>query len=46
MRLGAIIGPIILAAVSPVLLSLPANALNVCADPDYLPYSNRAGDWI
>jgi mxaJ protein len=22
----------------------PARALSVCADPDYLPYSNRAGD--
>jgi mxaJ protein len=22
----------------------PANALSVCADPDYLPYSNRAGE--
>jgi len=22
---------------------LPASALNVCADPDYLPFSNRAG---
>jgi mxaJ protein len=43
MRVGAILGPMILAAVSPVLLSLPANALSVCADPDYLPYSNRAG---
>jgi mxaJ protein len=32
-----------LAAVSTVLLSLPASALSVCADPDYLPYSNRAG---
>jgi mxaJ protein len=27
----------------PILLASPANALNVCADPDYLPYSNRAG---
>src|SRR5580700_6393824 len=43
MRLGAMLGPMILAAVSPILLSPPANALSVCADPDYLPYSNRAG---
>jgi len=26
------------------LLAIPANALNVCADPDYLPFSNRAGE--
>ena len=25
-------------------LSVPASALTVCLDPDYLPYSNRAGD--
>lgn len=25
-------------------LSVPAEALRVCADPDYLPYSNRAGE--
>jgi mxaJ protein len=25
-------------------LAVPAMALTVCADPDYLPYSNRAGD--
>jgi mxaJ protein len=24
--------------------TVPANALNVCADPDYFPYSNRAGE--
>ena len=27
-----------------VLLPAPAHALRVCADPDYLPYSNRAGE--
>jgi mxaJ protein len=27
-----------------VLLAVPANALNVCADPNYLPFSNRAGE--
>jgi mxaJ protein len=26
------------------LFSAPASALGVCSDPDYLPYSNRAGD--
>src|SRR4029077_9743113 len=25
-------------------LSVPATALTVCLDPDYLPYSNRAGE--
>ncbi|MBZ5676739.1 MAG: transporter substrate-binding domain-containing protein [Acidobacteriia bacterium] len=25
-------------------LSVPATALSVCLDPDYLPYSNQAGD--
>ena len=25
-------------------LSIPATALSVCADPDYLPYSNRSGE--
>src|ERR1700733_10631164 len=43
MRFGAIVSPLVLASVWPVLLSLPAKALIVCADPDYLPYSNRAG---
>lgn len=28
----------------PFVLSVSANALSVCADPDYLPYSNRAGE--
>jgi mxaJ protein len=27
-----------------LLLSVPAMGLSVCADPDYLPYSNRAGE--
>ncbi len=27
-----------------VVCAAPANALSVCADPDYLPYSNRAGE--
>ena len=25
-------------------VSIPATALTVCLDPDYLPYSNRAGE--
>src|SRR3974390_2010286 len=28
--------------VAALFLSVPANALKVCADPDFLPYSNRA----
>jgi len=31
-------------AISGVMLSVPAAALSVCADPDYLPYSNRSGE--
>jgi len=27
-----------------ILLPVPAMALTVCADPDYLPYSNRSGE--
>ena len=27
-----------------LLLLVPAQALTVCADPNYLPYSNRAGE--
>lgn len=27
-----------------ILISLPVQALTVCADPDYLPYSNRSGE--
>jgi mxaJ protein len=34
----------IIAGVCLFLSSVPANALNVCADPNYLPYSNRAGE--
>jgi mxaJ protein len=43
MSFSAIVNPLILAGLCPVLLSIPAHALGVCADPDYLPYSNRAG---
>jgi mxaJ protein len=42
MKLGAI-SPLILAVLGAVLFTVPAQALGVCADPDYLPYSNRAG---
>lgn len=43
MRLSAIVSPLILATLWQVLLPVSATALAVCADPDYLPYSNRAG---
>ena len=32
-----------IASVSLLVLPVPAAALRVCADPDYLPYSNQAG---
>jgi mxaJ protein len=43
MRLSAIVSPLVLAGLWPVLLPVPSKALVVCADPAYLPYSNRAG---
>jgi len=43
MKLSAIGSTLILAGLWPVLCVVPAEALGVCADPDYLPYSNRAG---
>lgn len=43
MRLIAIVSPLILLGLGQALLPAPARALGVCADPDYLPYSNRAG---
>jgi mxaJ protein len=42
MKLRALVRPLAIAGLLP-LLSVPARALVVCADPDYLPYSNRAG---
>jgi mxaJ protein len=39
----SVITSLLLASLWPILLASPAQALNVCADPDYLPYSNRAG---
>lgn len=35
--------PLAIAGLSLLVLPTPAAALRVCADPDYLPYSNRAG---
>ncbi|MGA2878917.1 MAG: transporter substrate-binding domain-containing protein [Bryobacteraceae bacterium] len=43
MRLSVIVNSLVLAGLGPILFSSPANGLGVCADPDYLPYSNRAG---
>jgi mxaJ protein len=44
MRFRAIPVPLAATSLWFVLAAVPANALNVCADPDYLPYSNRAGE--
>lgn len=43
MRLGAVVQPLLITALLPLLLPVQLHALGVCADPDYLPYSNRAG---
>jgi mxaJ protein len=43
MTLRSIASPLVIAFVW-LLLPLQAGALSVCADPDYLPYSNRAGE--
>src|ERR1700722_1291202 len=43
MKLSSIGTTLILAGLWPILFVAPAEALGVCADPDYLPYSNRAG---
>jgi mxaJ protein len=42
MRPGGAGSRFAIAGVAAFVFSLPANALKVCADPDYLPYSNRA----
>src|SRR5580658_4624632 len=43
MKLRSVGVPLVIAGLWSVLPS-PARALDVCADPDYLPYSNRAGE--
>ena len=43
MNLKGMVMPLAITSVSLLLLPTPAAALRVCADPDYLPYSNRAG---
>ena len=40
----SVLGPVAVVAVSLAVLASPARALTVCADPDYLPYSNRASE--
>ena len=44
MRSSDVARRIIIAGLAWIFLAVPANALRVCADPDYLPYSNRAAD--
>jgi len=43
MRLSAFVKTRLFAGLWPLLLPVSLHALGVCADPDYLPYSNRAG---
>jgi mxaJ protein len=43
MRFNAIVSPLVLAVLMAVFCPIASRALGVCADPDYLPYSNRAG---
>jgi mxaJ protein len=43
MKRTAFVKPLAFAGPLLFLWVLPAKALSVCADPDYLPYSNRAG---
>ena len=42
MSCGVVGSRFAIAGVVALILSVPANALKVCADPDFLPYSNRA----
>jgi mxaJ protein len=44
MRFTSVPASVAIAAFSLAVLPAPANALGVCADPNYLPYSNRAGE--
>src|SRR5271165_554962 len=43
MRLGAVVKPLVVAGLLQILSLVHAEALSVCADPDYVPYSNQAG---
>jgi mxaJ protein len=44
MRLLPLVPSAAIAALLLAVTASPAKALGVCADPDYLPYSNRAGE--
>ena len=44
MERGGIAVRFLITAMLPLLLSVSAEGLSVCADPDFLPYSNRAGE--
>jgi mxaJ protein len=44
MRFRSIAVLLAAASMAPSILGAPAATLRVCADPDYLPYSNRAGE--
>jgi mxaJ protein len=44
MKLRVIVIPLVVAGLWSFVVPAPAKALRVCADPDYLPYSNRAGE--
>jgi len=44
MKSSCVASRIIIAGLAGICLAVPANALRVCADPDYLPYSNRAAE--
>ncbi len=44
MKLRIIVIPLGMAGLWSFVVPTPAKALRVCADPDYLPYSNRAGE--
>src|SRR5215469_108030 len=44
MNSSGIISRFAIASVAAFALCFPANALKVCADADFLPYSNRAGE--
>jgi mxaJ protein len=43
MNPSATVRRLLIVGLAPLVLSVPLKALRVCADPDYLPYSNRAG---
>ena len=42
-KLRVMVSPLVMAGLWSFVVPAPAMALRVCADPDYLPYSNRAG---